>query len=167
MMGILGQLPDIEDISLPEPVPSPWPVVIGIAVGAIVIGAAVWLILFFIREDAKRKAPEMPPHIRALRELDRLGEKIGDLPPNQFSQSVSQTLEAYLEAQFGDRYRYETAEELIQRLATNSASNVPERKRQNLAEFVTIAEEIKFGLPPDAEARKEPLLEKARSIVTE
>jgi len=166
MIGWLAQLPDIEDIALPEPVKSPWPLIIGIVITVVILSVAVWVVVYFLRQDANRKAPEMPPHRRALRELEQLEAQRDELSPNQFSQSVSLTLEVYLESQFSDRYRYETSEELIQRLATTASSQVPMSKRQQLVDFAVIAEEIKFGLPPDAEARKLPLLEQARAIVT-
>ena len=52
------------------------------------------------------------------------------------------------------------------RLSVARAGPLPVNLQEKLAHFVSTSDELKFGLPPDAEARKAPLLAQAQEIVS-
>ncbi|MCB1077034.1 MAG: hypothetical protein KDM64_04305, partial [Verrucomicrobiae bacterium] len=65
----------------------------------------------------------------------------------------------------GDPVRFETGEEFLYRLNQAQANALPMSVREEVGNFLSVSEEIKYGRPPDAEARKLPLLAQAREII--
>lgn len=163
--GADTDIPDIKDIIPPEPLTSIWPLVFWISGALLVLITLSGLLYFFVLKDRSRKSPALSPQQIALRKLREIAEKAGKLTPNEFSLQVSETLKDYLSQRFGDPLRYETSEEFIARLSQSPDVKLPDSKRELVAGFVQISDEIKFGRPPDAEEKKPHLLQQAQSVV--
>ena len=163
--GSEPEIPDIKDIIPPEPLTSIWPIIFWIAGALLVFVLLAGLLYFFILKDRNRKAPPLSPQQIALRKLREIAEKAAQLTPNEFSLQVSEALKDYLSQRFGDQLRFETSEEFITRLSQSSEGKLPDSKRELVAGFVQISDEIKFGRPPDAEEKKPHLLQQALSVV--
>ena len=163
--GAETDIPDIKDIQVPEALTSIWPLVFWIAGALLVLAVVGGLLYFFYLKDRNRQGPRLSPQQVALRRLREIAAKSGELTPNEFSLQVSETLKDYLSERFGDPLRYETSEEFIARLSQSPNNRLPDSKRQLVAGFVQISDEIKFGRPPDAEERKPHLLQQAQTVV--
>lgn len=159
-------LPTIRDeVQGPETLPNLWETVALVA--GIVIGIALLaaLIFFLYRKLVVKKKPPTPPVIIARRRVREIAKKTDTLEPNAFSLALSDTLKDYLAARFGDPLRYETSEEFLVRLSEAEASALPVSLREQIVGFLSVADEMKYGRPADAEARKAPLLEQACTIL--
>ena len=165
MSKIIAQLIDIEGIAIPEEAVSIWPMVGLIVAGGILLIGLIVALIYFIRKDAKTSKVKVSAQRVAVQKFDVLASVAQERAPNSFMQEVSRVLEDFLQERYQDRFRYETADEFIARLSQGEGASLPVSKREQLAEFVEIAEEIKFGLPPNAESMKLPLLAQAREIV--
>ena len=158
-------LPDIADIAGPELLPDFWESMGLFAVGLLVLAAVVGLAIFlYVRHTRKKQSLESPLQI-VRRRLDELERDAADLPPNEFSVGVSDALKDYLSKRYGDPVRFETGEEFLYRLNQAQANALPMSVREEVGNFLSVSEEIKYGRPPDAEARKLPLLAQAREII--
>jgi len=158
-------VPDIKDVLPPDPVADYTPLLIGIAVVILLLVLVGSLLWFFLLKDRNRSRVPANPQQIALKKLREIAERAAELSPNEFSLQVSETLKDYLSARFGDPLRYETSEEFIARLSADGNARLPESKRNLVAGFVQISDEIKFGRPPDAEEKKPTLMQQARSVV--
>lgn len=159
-------LPDIKDIAGPEPLPDFWEILGAAGLAVLGIAVAAWLIRLVARHLSARRLADSPL-AAARRRLDALERQASDLAPNAFSVAVSDTLKDYLSRRYGDPVRYETSEEFLLRLSRSGAASLPPATRDALAGFLSVADEIKYGRPPDAEARKPPLLVQAREVIRE
>ena len=159
-------LPTIRDeIQGPDTLPNVWEtiaLVAGIVVGVLALAA---LIYFLYRKLVVTKKPPLTPLTIARRRLREIAAQIETMESNAFSLALSDTLKDYLSARFGDPLRYETSEEFLVRLSGAEESALPTSLRDGVAEFLSVADEIKYGRPADAEQRKAPLLERARSLL--
>jgi len=166
---ILAQAPAAEvpegiyDIIVPEAERPLWPLFVYLAIALLLIAGLVWLVLFLLRNRDPRVAAGTPAS-RALRELDSLERSRNELTPNAFALAVSETLKNYLAERHRDPVRYETTEEFLSRLP-RQGTRLPPAAQQALHEFLTSAEEVKFGHRTDAAAACQPLLQRARQIV--
>lgn len=162
-----AELPDIKDIAGPETLPDFWEWLA--MAGMVVVGLllVMALTLFLFRRLSRSRATALSPLLIARRQLDDLERRSAELSPNAFSVAVSDTLKNYLSQRFGDPVRYETSEEFLLRLSQAKANALPLSTRQAVVDFLSMADEIKYGRPPDAEAGKMPLLEQARVVTRE
>ena len=158
-------VPDIKDIVIPDPLPDYWPLVIGLGIGLVIV-ALVAAGGFFLYRYLRSREEKADPRQVALRCLQVIRMKGGQLSSNEFSLRVSEALKDYLSEQYGDPLRYETSEEFLLRMSEAPAASVPVSIQKKLVEFVRISDEVKFGLPPDAEHKKAPLLAQAQEIIS-
>ncbi len=152
----------IYDILVPEAERPVWPLLVYLILALLLIAGLVWLFLYLLRNretsgDSKAAAS------RALRELDSLERRRDELTPNAFALAVSETLKNYLAERHRDPVRYETTEEFLDRLSRHDTC-LPPDAQQALREFLTSAEEVKFGHRPDAASSCAPLLQRARQL---
>lgn len=153
----------IYDIVVPTPEPS-WMSIIGVlaltlGVFAIIIG----LILYLLRHRAGEAKGPSPGH-RAARELDRIDRARGEMDPNRFALAISEALKNYLAERFRDPVRYETTPEFLRRVS-RSETPLPPAAVQELRDFLSAAEEVKFGRTADAAELAAPLMRNARQLV--
>ena len=159
-----GEVPEgIYDIIVPEVERPLWPLFVYLAIALLLIAGLVWLVLFLLQNRDPRLAPGSPS-VRAQRELEAIERQSDELSPNAFALAVSETLKNYLAERHRDRVRYETAEEFLARLSREGTS-LPPAAQEELQEFLTSAEEVKFGHRADAAAFCQPLLKSARQLV--
>ncbi len=154
---------DIYDIVVLAPKDPVWPIFLGIALLVLLlvaIGLAVW---WWLRKST-RKADSLSPEARATEKLHHLKGRYGSLDANQFSLAVSETIKDYLAEKFDDPVRYETSQEFLSRVSREH-SKMPDAAQQELAQFLSTAEELKFGNTDGAEERAFPLLDIAGRIV--
>ena len=152
------------DIVVPSPERPLWPVFVFLAIALLLVGGIVWLVIYLLRNrDASSTAP--PPAVRTLKELDRVERDHEDLTPNRFSLAVSEALKNYFAERFRDPVRYETTEEFLARLA-REGTTLPPAAQQELRDFLTAAEAVKFGNSPDTAGLTRPLLKSARNLVS-
>ncbi len=158
-------LPDIKDIAGPDSLPNVWETVAwigGILLGLILLTA---LVVFLYRTLARPQASPPSPLSVARRRLREIGGQIDEMHANAYSLALSRMLEEYLGARFGDPFRYETTEEFLQRLSRAEANALPVSVREKVAAFLTVADEMKYGRPADAESRKRPLHDQAEAVL--
>ena len=122
------------------------------------------LIVWMLRRGSGA-APALPPALRASRELDQLERQHDNMEPNRFGLALSDILKNYLADRFGDRVRYETAEEYLARLA-KVGSTLPSAAQQELRDFLFAAEEVKFSYTPATAQATLPLLKRARNLLS-
>jgi hypothetical protein len=159
-----GEVPEgIYDIIVPEVERPLWPLFVYLAIALLLIAGLVWLVLFLLQNRDPRLAPGSPA-VRAQRELEAIERQSDELSSNAFALAVSETLKNYLAERHRDRVRYETAEEFLARLSREGTS-LPPAAQEELQEFLTSAEEVKFGHRADAAAWCQPLLKSARHLV--
>lgn len=158
-------LPDIKDIAGPETLPDVWEMIAwigGVVLGLLLLAA---LVVFLYRTLVRPQVVTASPLFIARRRLREIGSQIDELNPNTFSLALSQMLEEYLGARFGDPFRYETTEEFLQRLARAEANALPVSVREKVADFLAVADEVKYGRPADADSRKRPLYDQAEAVL--
>ncbi len=159
-------LPTIRDqVQGPETLPAVWESIVfvaGIVLGVLLLAA---LIFFLYRKLVVKKTPPPPPLFIARRRLREIAEQIEVMESNVFSLALSDTLKDYLSARFGDPLRFETSEEFLVRLSEAESSALPTSLREQIVGFLSVADEMKYGRPADAERRKEPLLDQARTVL--
>ncbi len=159
------QLPDIEEIDLPDALPDPWKLYLWIGIGVLAFIAVAAVVISLILYLTREKKRVLTAEYVALKRLSDLEPRAAELSPNEFSIEISDVLKDFVQKRFNDPVRFETADEFFHRLTDSENVTITPQVRDQLAEFLQIAEEIKFGLPPDAAAQKHPLLEKARNII--
>ena len=159
-------IPDIQDIVIPDPLPNYWPLILGLGIGMLIL-ALLALAAFYLFRYLRSRQGKIDPREVARERLHALGRNGGQLSPNEFSLQVSETLKDYLSERYGDPLRYETSEEFLDRLSEARTGHLPLSLCKKLAQFARISDELKFGLPPDAEARKAPLLAQAWEILSD
>ncbi len=153
----------IFDIVIPAPEPS-WSGILGVLFLALgIFGILLGLILFLLRHrDRGEKGPS--PGQRVARELDGIDRLREDMEPSRFALAISEALKNYLAERFRDPVRYETTPEFLRRVSL-AESSLPPAAVQELRDFLTAAEEVKFGRPADAADLAAPLMRSARQLV--
>jgi len=161
------EVPDILDIYIPEPPPNYLAMALWIALALALILIITGLLIHFIRQDKLRRSRPDRPRTIALSRMSRLESEAANMAPNEFGLQLSDIIKDFLHANYGDRFRFETAEEFLTRFQDTTTSGLPPVTQQSLSRFVDLCEELKFGRPGDAGQRCHPLLEEARLIVND
>lgn len=158
-------IPDgIYDIIVPEANRPLWPFLVYLALALLLVAGFVWLFLFLLKSRGPR-GPVATPALLAQREFETIERAREVLTPNAFALAVSETLKNYLAGRFRDRVRYETTEEFLARLS-REGTRLPPAAQQELQDFLTSSEEVKFGHRADAPGWCQPLLKQARQLVS-
>ena len=142
--GAGGEAPPIHDIAPPIdvfPYP-PWMVAIAVAVVLAILGLAIWGIARWLRS---RPAPPPPgPTTIALRELEKLRARAGELDPYAFSFAVSDVLRTFISnARFRLPATQQTSPELL--AAISGSPLFGESDRALLGRFLEKCDMIKFA----------------------
>jgi hypothetical protein len=129
--------------------------------GIILIGALLFLILYSIKRKKKNQPlfvrpakPKEPPHLTALRELDRIKEeKIWQKEKiKEYYSEVTETLRVYIEDQFGIPAMEQTSGEILTSFET-SRNLISDKTKQYLMRILPLADLVKFAkyypLPDD------------------
>jgi len=161
------EVPDILDIYIPEPPPDYLAIILWSGLALVILVGMAWLLIYFIRQDRLRRAQPGGPRTIALSRMSRLESEAAGMTPNEFGLNLSDIVKDFLHSNYGDRFRFETAEEFLARFHDTTANGLPPATRQSLTHFVDLCEELKFGRPGDAGQRCQPLLEEARHIVND
>jgi hypothetical protein len=149
------------DIKMPYDAPLTLKEVTPYILGAILIGAIVFLILYSIKRKKSNKPifvrpekPKEPAHIVALRELDRIkSEKIWQQgKTKQYYSEVTEALRVYIEDRFGIPAMEQTSDETIE--SFNARKNlISDKCFTNLSQILKLADLVKFAkykpLPDD------------------
>lgn len=140
----------VEDLTLVKIPPwwqSPWFIVLVLAVLAALVFAGFRLYLRIHRAAlATGQAPAVPveaPHLWALRELEELKRRRGELSPYQFTIECSLVLRRYIEARYKLPIIYQTTREFLGYAQTHTALN--ESERASLGEYLRLCDLVKFA----------------------
>ncbi len=149
------------DIKMPYDAPLTLKEVTPYILGVILIGAIIFLILYSIKRKrnnkpifARPKKPKEPPHIVALRELDRIKrEKIWQKgKQKQFYSEVTEALRVYIEDRFGINAMEQTSDETIESFRINKGL-LTEKQFNEVSQILKLADLVKFAkytpLPDD------------------
>ena len=149
------------DIKMPYGAPLTLKEVIPYILGVILIGAIIFLILYSIKRKKKNQPlfskphkPKEPPHIIALRELDRIKqEKIWQKDKiKEYYSEVTDVLRNYIEDRFEISAMEKTTDEIIQSFKYRN-DLVSEKSFNNLSRILSLADLVKFAkykpLPDD------------------
>lgn len=149
------------DIKMPYDAPITLKEVTPYMLGAILIGALLFLILYSIKRKKKGKPlfvlpskPKEPAHVIALRELDRIkSEKIWQKDKiKQYYSEVTETLRTYIEERFDIPAMEQTSEETIESFRLRKEL-LSEKQFMKLSRILTVADLVKFAkyrpLPDD------------------
>ena len=135
--------------------------VIPFILGIILIGAILFFILYAIKRKKNHqplfslpKRPKDPPHIIALRELNRIkDEQLWQKgKTKQFYSDVTETLRKYIEDRFQIPAMEQTSDETINSFTSNK-NLLKEKSLKNLSQILRLADLVKFAkyqpLPDD------------------
>ncbi len=161
------EVPDILDIYIPEPPPDYLAMFLWTALAVILLITVAWLLVYFVRQDRLRRAQPGGPRTIALSRMNRLEAESATMTPNEFGLRLSDIVKDFLHANYGDRFRFETAEEFLARFHKTATGSLPPVTQASLTNFVDLCEELKFGRPGDAGQRCQPLLDEARLIIND
>jgi hypothetical protein len=159
--------PDDDDIEAPgDPFPTPparWPWLL--AGCALLLGGGL-----LVAANRRRRVPTLaiaptPPHVRALRELERLRQRprTTAVEVAAFYVAVSQVLRDYLEARFGLRAPERTTEEFLRDLEAGDA--LAKAHRAELEAFLSQCDLVKFAAVVPAERDHEVAWQLAAAFV--
>ena len=151
----------LTDIKMPYGAPITLKEVTPYILGIILIGAIIFLILYSIKRKKKNKPffalpvkPKEPPHIIALRELDRIkNEKIWQKEKTkQYYSEVTDVLRNYIEDRFEIPAMEQTTDEILNSFRYRR-DLVNEKSLMNLSQILSLADLVKFAkyktLPDD------------------
>ena len=151
----------LTDIKMPYSAPLTLKEVTPYILGIILIAAIIFLVLYSIKRRKKNKPffslpvkPKEPPHIIALRELDRIKEeKIWQKEKTkQYYSEVTDVLRNYIEDRFDIRAMEQTTDEIIQEFRYRK-DLLSEKTLSNLSQILLLADLVKFAkyktLPDD------------------
>lgn len=151
----------LTDIKMPYDAPVTLKEVTPYILGAILIGAILFLILYSIKRKKKNKPlfrlpvkPKEPPHIIALRELDRIkSEKIWQKEKTkQYYSEVTDALRNYIEERYEIPAMEQTTDEILNSFKYRK-DLLGEKAYQNLGQILSLADLVKFAkyktLPDD------------------
>lgn len=151
------------DIIEPAPERALWPYLVFLGLAVVFLAALIWLIIHLLKQRSSG-GTALSPEGRALRELDQIDRQRDELTPNRFALAVSEVLKNYFADRYRDPVRYETTEEFLARLAREDSRLAP-AVQQELCDFLTAAEELKFGNRADAPGLALPLSRRARQLL--
>jgi hypothetical protein len=149
------------DIKMPYAAPLTLKEVTPYILGVILLGAIIFFILYSIKRKkqnkpifVKPKKPKEPPHIIALRELDRIkAQKIWQQGKSkQYYSELTEALRVYIEDRFEIPAMEQTSDETL--AAFNRQKNLLSGKNlSNLSQILKLADLVKFAkykaLPDD------------------
>ena len=151
----------LTDIKMPYGAPVTLKEVTPYILGVMLIGAIIFLILYSIRRKKKNKPfftmpvkPKEPPHVIALRELDRIkNEKIWQKEKiKQYYSEVTDVLRIYIEERFEISAMEQTTHETLESFKYRR-DLLGEKSFQNLSQILSLADLVKFAkyspLPDD------------------
>jgi len=151
----------LTDIKMPYGAPVTLKEVTPYILGVMLIGAIIFLILYSIKRKKKNKPffalpvkPKEPPHVIALRELDRIkNEKIWQKEKTkQYYSEVTDVLRNYIEDRFEIRAMEETTDEILGNFKYRK-DLLGEKSYQYLSQILSLADLVKFAkykpLPDD------------------
>jgi hypothetical protein len=155
---------EIHDIAPPIdvfPYP-PWMVATAIAAGVILLGLIIWFIVRWIR---RRPAPPPPSATSiALRELEKLRAKAGEIKPYEFSVAVSDVLRTFISnAKFSLPATRQTSPEFLAAIAGSQLFS--EADRSLLGHFLEKCDMIKFARVDATSSDNAELVESALAFV--
>ncbi|WP_346863208.1 hypothetical protein [uncultured Draconibacterium sp.] len=149
------------DIKMPYGAPLTLKEVTPYILGVILIGAIIFFLLYSIKRKKKNQPifarppkPKEPPHIVAIRELDRIkAEKVWQKGKvKQYYSEVTDTLRTYIEDRFGIQAMEQTSDETIESFR-NQKSLLNDKSFANLSKILKLADLVKFAkyqpLPDD------------------
>lgn len=149
------------DIKMPYGAPVTLKEVSPYIFGAILIGAIIFFILYSIKRRKKQQPifrlpvkPKEPPHIIALRELDRIkDEKLWQKgKTKQFYSEVTDTLRKYIEERFNIPALEQTSYETLTNFKYKR-DLLKDKTYKNLSQILSLADLVKFAkykpLPDD------------------
>jgi len=151
----------LTDIKMPYAAPLTLKEVTPYILGIILIGAIIFLVLYSIKRKKKNKPffslptkPKDPPHIIALRELDRIkNEKIWQKErTKQYYSEVTDVLRNYIEDRFEIRAMEQTTDEILDSFRYRK-DLLGVKSFSNLSQILSLADLVKFAkyktLPDD------------------
>ena len=151
----------LTDIKMPYAAPLTLKEVTPYILGIILLGAIIFLVLYSIKRKKKNKPffslpvkPKEPPHIIALRELDRIkNEKIWQKEKTkQYYSEVTDVLRNYIEERFEIRAMEQTTDEILDNFRYRK-DLLGEKSFTNLGQILSLADLVKFAkykpLPDD------------------
>ncbi len=124
------------------------------------IGFGLW---WFVWRNSS--SPALSARRKILQKLRLLEVRENTMEPNRFSQALSNALKDYLAENYGDPVRYETTEEFLYRSSDAEASSIPQSARDELRQFLTVSEEVKFGNNANAAGLTSELFRRAHSVI--
>ena len=151
----------LTDIKMPYAAPITLKEVTPYILGIILIAAIIFLVLYSIKRKKKNKPffalpvkPKEPPHVIALRELDRIkNEKIWQKEKTkQYYSEVTDVLRNYIEERFEIRAMEQTTDEILDSFRVQK-NLLGEKSFTNLSQILSVADLVKFAkyktLPDD------------------
>jgi len=151
----------LTDIKVPYGAPVTLKEVTPYILGILLIAAIIFLVLYSIKRRKKNKPffalpakPKEPPHVIALRELDRIkNEKIWQKDKTkQYYSEVTDVLRNYIEDRFEIRAMEETTDEILANFRYRR-DLLNEKSFTNLSQILSLADLVKFAkyktLPDD------------------
>ena len=149
------------DIKMPYGAPLTLKEVTPYILGVILIGAIIFFLLYSIKRMKKNKPlfvlpkkPKLPPHVVALRELDRIkDEKIWQKGKKKLYYSeLTDTLRTYIEERFEIRAMEQVTDEILQSFRQQKGL-LSDKALGNLSQILQLADLVKFAkyepLPDD------------------
>ena len=156
--------PDIRDIAPPVdvfPYP-PWMVAAAIAVAVVVLAVIIWFIVRWIRR--RPGPPPLSATAIALRELEELRAKTGEIEPYGFSVAVSDVLRTFISnAKFKLPATRQTSPEFL--AAISGSPLFSEGDRSLLGHFLEKCDMIKFARIQATSSDNSELVESALAFV--
>ena len=151
----------LTDIKMPYSAPLTLKEVTPYILGILLLGAIIFLALYSIKRKKKNKPffalpvkPKEPPHVIALRELDRIkSEKIWQKDKTkQYYSEITDVLRTYIEDRFEIRAMEQTTDEILDSFRY-SKDLINEKNYRNLSQILSVADLVKFAkyktLPDD------------------
>ena len=141
------------DIKIPYQAPVTLSEVYPYILGAIIIGALLFFLFYYIQRKKKNKPifskpekPKEPPHIIAIRELDHIKEQElwqhNQIKP--FYSKVSDTLRIYIEDRFNIQSMECTTDETLQAFSKQK-DLLSKKSFEELKEILTLSDLVKFA----------------------
>jgi hypothetical protein len=119
----------------------------GLGIVAILV-LVIWLIRYFSRKEiqtTKREIPKDPPHVIALRDLDKLAEKKlwQQSKFKEYHSELTEIIRIYIEYRFSIMAMEQTSDEIIQQFERNGL--LTQEQFEHLKQMLSIADFVKFA----------------------
>ncbi len=158
-----GSPADIRDIVPPQPyfLSGWW---IWIALGALCLAVAGWVLWrYFLRDRLRRPPPRISPRALAELRLTELERQLDTLDARLFGGEVCEVLRAYIGAQYGLHPERQTSPEFLESVAGSPVFTASQHGL--LAEFLDQCDLLKFARQEASLDAKRRLLAQAREFV--